>query len=107
MNYSFSFLDLFPYLLLVIICFYIGFHKLKNVDSGKLICIVVIVFSAIRVGIGYDYYGYMNLILKNVPDYSIERIEPLAKLLDTLSTFFCNNFIFNFISFVFSFKKIF
>ena len=81
MNYSFSFLDLFPYLLLVIICFYIGFHKFKNVDSGKLICIVVIVFSAIRVGIGYDYYGYMNLILKNAPDYSIEKVEFFAKLL--------------------------
>lgn len=39
------------------------------------------IFSAIRYGIGYDYYGYMSSALHQVADYTIKRFEPLSRLL--------------------------
>lgn len=86
--YRFSILDLLPYFLLINLLFFLTNNKVKGLESAAGICWALIFFSAIRVGTGYDYYAYKNLILGNVEDYTLERIEPLAKALMEFSAYF-------------------
>ena len=79
--YQFSILDIIPYfLVLVLLLIFDG-----NKDSSKkkeLNCFLVLfVLAAIRYGVGYDYYGYLDLIINDAEDYKYERIEPLSNLL--------------------------
>lgn len=79
--YEFSIIDIFPYLLVFIL---LSFFLV--IDGGKekkaFFCfLTMFVFSAIRYGIGYDYYAYMKMSLQLVEDYTIDRIEPLSKFL--------------------------
>lgn len=76
-RYSFSFFDLFPYIIFLIIC--LGLYEFKK--NTRLITITLFLFMALRVGVGYDYYAYKALILKQVPDYALDRIEPLSRFL--------------------------
>ncbi|MEG1402198.1 EpsG family protein [Bacteroides sp.] len=77
--YRFSFVDLFPYIFLLSLSFWASSYKIKGVNSDSFICWLLIIFSAIRFGIGYDYFAYRMLILGESADHSWERIEPLAR----------------------------
>lgn len=76
-KYSFSFFDLFPYIIFLTICF--GLYEFKK--NTRLIAIVLFLFMAVRVGVGYDYYSYKALVLREVSENSIDRIEPLSRFL--------------------------
>lgn len=76
-RYVFSYFDLFPYIIFLTICFVL-YESKKNTG---LIANVLFLFMALRVGVGYDYYAYKELVLKQVPDYSLNRIEPLSRVL--------------------------
>lgn len=88
MVYDFSILDLIPYILLVSICIYISSSQFiikfgnKNYkpNNAYLIYIILFVFSAIRYGIGYDYFAYRDFIELEAKDYVYERMEPLSLL---------------------------
>lgn len=79
--YRFSFFDLLPYISLLALIFWASSCKIKGVSSASFICWLLIFFSSIRFGIGYDYYAYRTLILGESADYSWERIELLARAL--------------------------
>lgn len=79
--YYFSWLDLIPYFLMAAIMFAIVVNKGNRKKKATLCFLLMFVFSAIRYGIGYDYYGYMKAVLHNVEDYTLDRFEPFSKIL--------------------------
>lgn len=83
--YKFSFFDLIPYGLLLMTCLLLGLNKIKGLNSAGIICVVLILFSAIRYGVGYDYFAYVGLVEKQVPDYELLRVEWFSRLLMDLS----------------------
>lgn len=79
--YNFSWLDLTPYLLIAIVLILIVINK-GNPDKKARTCfIIMFFFAAIRYGIGYDYYGYMKIVLHQTEEYSLERFEPFSRAL--------------------------
>lgn len=90
MTYVFSIFDLFPYLILSVIVILLAFFELKGVkkvNSITVMAIVLFIFMAIRVGVGYDYYAYIRLIQQVPIDYDTVRVEPLVDLILRLSYF--------------------
>lgn len=81
MIYQFSILDLLPYFFMTV--FLTAIMKGRGTQKKKaFFCfLLMFVFSSIRYGIGYDYYGYMATALHQVEDYTINRFEPLSRLL--------------------------
>lgn len=80
MIYVFSIVDLIPYILLVSICLYLSNHKTKRYNNTYIIYLILLVFSSIRYGIGYDYFAYRDYIELDAKDYVYERMEPLSLL---------------------------
>ena len=65
-----------------IIFFLCLFSILRIKESQKKISLsilIVVLFSTLRYGIGYDYYGYYNDIVK-LDDFILSRYEPIPKL---------------------------
>ena len=79
--YEFSIVDIFPYLfmLLLLHCFMI--MEGDNVKKASLCLWSMFLFSAVRYGIGYDYYGYLRAVLHEADSFEIERYEPLSRVL--------------------------
>lgn len=69
MLYEFSYLHLTPYILLYLLCIY----NVVNYDKHiyKLSFVVILLFSALRYGIGYDYFNYIEII----NEYDINRFS--------------------------------
>lgn len=84
LNYEFSIVDLFPYLFSFL--FFASVNNSRMTSNKKLrwMFLYVLFFSALRYGIGYDYFSYKNTIVSN-NDYQLERIELLGSLLMKLS----------------------
>jgi hypothetical protein len=83
--YQFDIIDLVPYLILFITAVFFGLNKIKNVNSAKAISLLLVLFSSIRYGVGYDYYAYLDLIGQKIADYNFERIEWLSKILMSIA----------------------
>ena len=79
--YEFHIVDLAPYGIIVVILTLLLVSKTELRKKAYFCFLVLFFFSAIRYGIGYDYYAYMKMVLNNTEDYSIERIEPLSRVL--------------------------
>lgn len=79
--YKFQLIDLIPYLLMVLILTTIIWSGGNPKKKAWYCFIIMFIFAAIRYGIGYDYFGYMKLVLHQGADYSLERIEPLSRAL--------------------------
>lgn len=81
MIYQFSILDMLPYFIMIVLLT-VTMKRKGAIRKKALTCfLLMFVFSAIRYGIGYDYYGYMAATQHQVAEYSIERFEPLSRLL--------------------------
>ncbi len=50
-------------------------------DSLKALLWIMLFFSIIRYGVGYDYYSYLNNILYEQEDFVYARLEPLSYFL--------------------------
>lgn len=83
-NYVLSFWGFFPYILIVSLILYFNIYYCNSKKNISILYFVLLIFSAIRFGVGYDYYTYRTLILFEDP-YEIDRIEPVAKLLIKLA----------------------
>lgn len=82
MLYSFSILDLLPYIALYVLCLYSAIKNEKVVFQFTFI--LVFLFSALRYGIGYDYFNYIEII----KEYNIRYLsffEWLSQLLYYIS----------------------
>ena len=79
--YEFSWFDLIPYILLVVILTLILFGAGSAKSKARNCFWVLFLFAAVRYGIGYDYYAYKKSVLHQVADYTMERYEPLSRLL--------------------------
>lgn len=88
MFYEFSILDLFPYILLYSSGIFFSLKKVKNINAAYLLYLIMLIFSSIRYGIGYDYYAYMQHITMELPEWRYERYEPLAYMLIRIGKMF-------------------
>lgn len=79
--YEFSWLDLTPYILMAVVLTAVIQGKGDLKKKAQINFLFLFVFAAIRYGIGYDYYGYLQSVLYQVEDYKLERYEPLSRLL--------------------------
>lgn len=69
MLYNFSIFDLLPYLVLCLLCLY---SAIKNERLFyQFTFILVFIFTAIRYGIGYDYFNYVEIIM----EYDIKNLS--------------------------------
>ena len=75
-------MDLFPYLLLVLLCILFSFLKYKKRDCSTLIFVALLVFSSLRYQTGYDYGNYLETILSQDNE---ERFEILVRWLISFS----------------------
>lgn len=79
--YQFSWYDLTPYMLVLAVLSLVMKGKGTVKNKARICFWLMFIFSAIRYGIGYDYYAYMKSALHQVQDYALERFEPLSRLL--------------------------
>lgn len=82
MNYSFSIIDLLPYILLLGVFYIIGKEKINNQNKVKYAFIFLLIFDCIRFGVGYDYMSYVNMIYEQSQLYDYDKYtEPLSQIL--------------------------
>lgn len=74
------FYDFLPYILLVAICYLFACFRTKN-DTGLIaIFWAMLIFSAIRYNVGWDYPAYTQLVEGNIRDVEFDRIEWFSRL---------------------------
>jgi len=79
--YEFSLLDLMPYIIMTVLLTVIMRSEGAPKKKASACFMLMFVFSAIRYGIGYDYYGYVQTVLHQVEDYKLARHEPFSRVL--------------------------
>lgn len=67
-------------------CLPFAWNNHKYTGLKALCGIFIIAISTLRFDIGWDYQTYFNII--KYPDYSIDRMEPLSKLIFNLALYF-------------------
>ncbi|MBF2708208.1 EpsG family protein [Flavobacterium soyangense] len=79
MEYVFSFVDLWPYILIALLFILCYYYKIQ--ESSKIIYFTLLLFSCLRYDVGWDYDMYVWEIGKGY-DLLIEgRFEPLSKVI--------------------------
>lgn len=73
------FYDYLPYILLVAICCLFACCKTKDNLGVKVIFWMMLIFSAVRYNVGWDFPTYADLIEGRVKDYQFERMEWLSQ----------------------------
>ena len=82
MKYTFSIIDLFPYILLFILFILVGKNNMKSTIKAKRAFIVILLFDCLRYGVGYDYLGYVNAVYNQTQFYDMDQYtEPLSQVL--------------------------
>lgn len=79
--YSFSWLDFFPYLLVLFLLLSVSKSNKSNRLKSQYAFYIIFIFSAIRYGVGFDYYTYQSMVFGDVDDFLVESLEPLSLLL--------------------------
>lgn len=79
--YKYSFLDIIPYFIVLWIVLFLTFGY-KRKDKSLFIAIVLFVFSAIRYGVGYDYFNYVNIM-----QYNTHEMEFLSQYIIDFAIF--------------------
>lgn len=77
-TYYFSYFDLLPYIILLVLLFTILSINVNNKIKARNIFFVILVFSSIRYGIGYDYIAYKSDILHSNGGYDPLELEELV-----------------------------
>ena len=62
--YEFSIFDVLPYFYLLVFLLYFN-SFCKSVKALNVMFVFLFTFSAIRYGIGYDYFNYCNACVRN------------------------------------------
>lgn len=83
--YEFSLTGILPYIIVTVLLFAIQNMKINSNKKAWYCFWILFLFAAIRYGIGYDYYGYMACCKHLVQDYTIDRFEPLSRVLVEVS----------------------
>lgn len=81
MSYKFSFLDLWPYLLIFLIFLLCLPYSQRNKTNSAIIYWVLLLFTVLRYDVGWDYTMYVGDIKGN----ALERYEFLSKQIFTLT----------------------
>lgn len=79
--YEFGIVDIFPYLFMVSLLHCFMMMEGDAIKKASLCLWSMFLFSAIRYGIGYDYYSYMQACLHELDAQELERFEPLSRVL--------------------------
>ena len=95
--YRFSCLDLFPYAILVVSCFVFHNYKFKKTNSATAIFVILLLFSSIRYGIGYDYFFYKSYVEEEAKWYVYARLEPFSQLMIKIGKIFSSSELYFFI----------
>lgn len=77
MEYYYSILDYFPYVIIFIVVCIMELSAFNNKFKSKFIYYVLLLFTILRYNVGWDYEMYKNAVL----NANIERFEPLSKLI--------------------------
>ena len=80
-TYEFSLLDIVPYYIVLALFYFVINKKITSKKKAQYCFVILFVFSAIRYGIGYDYYSYKALATRSVLEHAYERMEPLSEFL--------------------------
>jgi len=79
--YDFSLFDIFPYYLVLAFMLVVYCGKLSKEIKARYCMGAMFILAAVRYGVAYDYYSYKDIILGNVDQLSVDRLEPLSRLL--------------------------
>lgn len=74
-----------PWVLFLLVVFFFNRRREHKKKCLKMLFWFVLIFSAIRYGIGYDYFTYKYLISGEAPDYQMERLEIISRYLVIIS----------------------
>ncbi len=92
--YEFSIFDILPYFYLLFFLLYLTFKK-KIINADRIAFFMLFFFSAVRYGIGYDYFNYCDAIKTGY------TFEPLSEVIASLArTFDCYQIFFIINSFI-------
>ena len=83
---KYSFIDLYPYILLL--CFFLYVTFAKNVDKkhkANFIFVTILLFVIFRYQVGWDYDSYLEIIQSGEKAIEESRFEPLSKFIFTIS----------------------
>jgi len=81
MRVEYSFLDLYPYILLLLTFVFIYYSKQSEQKKEYNIFFIILCFTVLRYNIGWDYETYVSEI-KNGPEYILSsRYEPIPKFI--------------------------
>lgn len=107
-NYTFSFYDLWPYVIISIVFFYVYATKAKN--GSKVVFITLLLFSILRYDVGWDYTTYQKLIESDYSYILNSRFELLSMILiliGNITSFYPLTFaLFSFLTLYFFYKSL-
>lgn len=99
-RYDFELWDLLPFIFVAVSILLIYASKFNSDKKARYIFYILYIFAAIRYGIGYDYYAYMKVVQHQASDLSLERFEPLSRVLVDLGYYTNYQFFFALSSFL-------
>ena len=86
MRVEYSFLDLYPYILLLLFFVFVYNSKQSEKKKEYIIFITILCFTILRYNVGWDYETYVSEI-SNGPEYIYSsRYEPIPKLIFYLAS---------------------
>lgn len=89
--YEFSIFDILPYFYLLFFLLYLTFKR-GIINADRLFFLILFFFSAVRYGIGYDYFNYCDAIKTGFTFEPLsEAIAAIARKLNCYQIFFIVN----------------
>ena len=85
--YVFSIFDVVPYFFVLIYMLVLYGKEQDKVIQAKYCFFIIFAMAAIRYGVAYDYFSYKGIILDDVNDEELSRLEPLSRLLVELGRY--------------------
>ncbi len=85
MKYEFSFVDLWPYLIIALI--FTACYLKKSENTSKIIYITLFAFCALRFDVGWDYTSYVDQIKKGYTGDIDNRIELFSKYVFSIGSY--------------------
>lgn len=81
MKIEYSFWDLYPYILLLLLFIFVYYSKRTEDHKEQFIFKIILLFTILRYDIGWDYDTYMSEIAKGHEYIYSSRYEPLPKFI--------------------------
>ena len=83
--YQFSLFGIIPYYFVLLCLLVLYVNGVNKFQQTKWCFWAIFILAAIRYGVAYDYFSYRGIILEDVDDQELVRLEPFSRIIVELA----------------------